>query len=264
MRLTSRHILGAALILSTVLCLHGVADENLVDRWATAVGGREKVAGIRSMYREATIEVAGYKGTIKTWHTPEGKYRKDELIGPVTSTEIFDGTHATIQQGAAPPHTMAGPDLERARSTAFANSNAMFFAFFPERRQGTLVTEGEDTIVLKREGGIDWRVTIDPQTALPMTMVHKEGDRTITVTFVSYVTVDGITFEQEIRRSTGDPRFHAVIRFTKTVINPTIDPSLFLINPTAHAQRGSPILGRSCGSGAERLEAPLKIARSAP
>jgi hypothetical protein len=49
------------------------------------------------------------------------------------------------------------------------------------------------------------------------------------VTFVSYETVEGLRFEKEIHRTTGDPRFNAVIRFTKTVINPPIDPSLFTI-----------------------------------
>jgi hypothetical protein len=58
-------------------------------------------------------------------------------------------------------------------------------------------------------------------------MTHNEGDRTVTVSFASYETVDGITFEKEIHRSTGDPRFNAVIRFTKTIINPPIDGSLF-------------------------------------
>ena len=44
-------------------------------------------------------------------------------------------------------------------------------------------------------------------------------------TLGSYQTIDGIKFETEIHRS-ATPR-GAVIRFTKTVINSTIDPSLF-------------------------------------
>jgi hypothetical protein len=52
-----------------------------------------------------------------------------------------------------------------------------------------------------------------------------------TVTFVSYETIDGIEFEKEIHRSTGDPRFDAVIRFTKTAINPTVDASLSSSEP---------------------------------
>jgi hypothetical protein len=124
---------------------------------------------------------------------------------------------------------MEGAELERARSTPFANWNAVFFAFFPERRRGSVAIEGDDTIVMKPQDGIDWRVTLDPQSWLPKTMVHKEGNRTITVTFVSYETVDGLQFEKEIHRTTGDPRFEAVIKFTKTVINPPLDASFFSI-----------------------------------
>ncbi len=213
------------------------AAENPVDRWATAVGGRDKVAAIRSIYREAAIAVGGYEGSIKVWHTADGKYRKEEQIVTFSSIETFDGANGTLQQGAAPPHKMAGAELEQSISKRFANSNAMFFVFFPERRRGSVAIEGDDTIVLKPEGGIEWRVTLDPQTSLPKTMVHKEGDRTITVTFISYETVDGIKFEKEIHRSTGDPRFNAVIRFTKTVINSPVDASLFSIESKMQGQK---------------------------
>ena len=60
-------------------------------------------------------------------------------------------------------------------------------------------------------------------------MVHDEGGRTITVTFNGWEAVNGIELEKEIRRSAGDPSMGAVIRFTKTVINPPIDASLFTI-----------------------------------
>ena len=75
--------------------------------------------------------------------------------------------------------------------------------------------------------GVEWRVVLDPQTSLPKTMAHQEGERTITVTFVAYETVNGIKFEKEIHRSAGDPSRSAVIRFTKTVINPPVESSLF-------------------------------------
>jgi hypothetical protein len=205
------------------------ADNTIVDRWAKAVGGREKVAAVHSTYREATIEVGGFSGTIKAWHSADGTYRKEEQVGMYSTVEIFDGTNGTLQQGTAPAHRMEGAELERARSTPFANWNAVFFAFFPERRRGSVAIEGDDTIVMKPQDGIDWRVTLDPQSWLPKTMVHKEGNRTITVTFVSYETVDGRQFEKEIHRTTGDPRFEAVIKFTKTVINPPLDASFFSI-----------------------------------
>ncbi len=205
------------------------AVENPIDRWANAIGGRNKVAAIKSIYREATLEYGGAQGTIKVWHTADGKYRKEEQIATYSIIETFDGVNGTVQQGDAPPHQMTRAELEIATSKRFSNSNAMLFAFFPERRRGSVTIEGDNTIVLKPEGGIEWRVTLDPQTSLPKTMVHKEGDRTITVTFDSYETVEGVKFEKEIHRSAGDPRFGSVIRFTKTVINPPVDVSLFSI-----------------------------------
>jgi len=207
------------------------AKSPAIERWAEAVGGRARVAAIQAIYREGTIDVAGMQGTIKVWHTADGKYRKEEQVGPFSSVETFDGTTGMLKQGDAPPHAMAGAELQRARSSAFANANAVFFAFFPERRRGTLELEGDDTLVLKPEGGIDWRVTLDPQTALPKTMTHQQDGRTITVDFAAYEVVDGFKLEKEIHRSTGDARFNAVIRFSTTVLNPPLDGALFSIAP---------------------------------
>jgi hypothetical protein len=218
-----RKVLLIAVLLSGSAAL---AADSLVDRWAAAVGGRDKLAAIRSTYREATIEVAGYTGSAKVWRTPDGKYRKEEQIATLSVVEAFDGTNGWIRRGDEPARAMTAPELARARSLAFANSNAIFFAFFPERRRGTLTIDG-DTIVLAPEGGIDWRVTLDPQTSLPKTMVHKEGERTITVTFTAYEAIDGVKFEKEIHRSMGQPGFDAVIRFTKTVINPPVGAAMF-------------------------------------
>lgn len=249
-----RKILFIAVLLSAAAASAG---QNPVDRWANAVGGRDKVAAIKSIYREATISVGPYEGSIKVWHTADGKYRKEEQVATFSNIETFDGEAGTVQQGSAPPRRMLGAELQQSISKRYANSNAMFFAFFPERRHGTVTVEGEDTIVLKPEGGIDWRVTLDPETSLPKTMIHKEGDQTVTVTFVAYETVEGIKFEKEIHRSTGDSRPDAVIRFTKTVINPPVDKSLFSVEPVKPAsairpsnnlQRASVIriAGRNC------------------
>lgn len=204
------------------------AQTDPVGRWAKAAGGKEKLAAVTSTYREATLEFRGMRGTAKVWRTPDGRYRKEEQIGPFAILEVFDGTSATLKQGDAEPRVLTGPELARARGTAFANANAMFFAFFPEKRRGTLAVEGED-IVLRPEGGIDWRVTLDPETLLPKTMTHAEHGLTVTVKFVAWETVDGIQFEKELHRTTGVPGTDAVIRFTKTVLNAPVDDALFTL-----------------------------------
>jgi hypothetical protein len=213
----------------------GPSDHDAVERWAEAVGGRDRVAGIHSIYREATIQVAGGEGTIKAWHTADGRYRKEERGGNFARVETFDGAKALVQVGDALARELTGPERERAVSQAFANTNAIFFAFFPDRRHGSVLVEQDGTILLKPYGGIDWRVELDPSTSLPSKMTHAEGERPVVVDFVSYETVDGLEIESEIRRSPGDPRFNAVIRFTKTVLNPAIDDALFSMAPTPAA-----------------------------
>lgn len=217
------------LILVTAAARMIAAAENPIELWAKAVGGRDKVGTITSIYREATIEVAGYVGTIKAWHTTDGKYRKEEKVADYNTIEVFDGTDAMVQQAGDAPQKMSGADLERARSTGFANSNAMFFAFFPERQHGTVKIDDSSAIVIRPEGGIDWRVVLDPQTGLPAVMTHQEGLRMVKVIFAGYETINGIQFEKEIHRSNGNPQFDSVIRFTKTVINPQLDSSVFSI-----------------------------------
>jgi len=142
------------------------AADSSIDRWAKAVGGREKVAAVKAIYREATIDVAGYQGSIKAWHTCDGKYQKEEQVGMFSTIETFDGTDGTVQRGSAPPQKISA-----ARATPFANWNSVFFAFFPERRHGNVAIEDDGTIVLEPEGGIAWRITLDPQTSLPKTMI---------------------------------------------------------------------------------------------
>jgi len=52
---------------------------------------------------------------------------------------------------------------------------------------------------------------------------------------LNLVVMDSLSVEKGIHRSNGDPRFDALIRFTQTVINPPIDPSLFSIaKPSPH------------------------------
>ncbi|MDQ6924871.1 MAG: hypothetical protein M3154_01370 [Candidatus Eremiobacteraeota bacterium] len=166
-------------------------------------------------------------GSIKVWRTADGKYRKEEQVGPYSSIEVSDGTNGSVQQGRAAPRAVTGAELGVFLSKSFANWSAVFFVFFPERRHGSLRVGADDTIAFTPEGGIEWLVTLDPQTSLPKTMTHKEGDRTITVSFTSYETVGAFRIEKDLHRTTGDPRFDAVIQFTKTVIDAPADASLF-------------------------------------
>jgi len=203
------------------------AADSVVDRWAAALGGRDKIAALKAVYREATVQVGSYQGTLKVWHTADGKYRKEEKIATYSNIETFDGAKGMVQQGVLPARAMADAELEVTRSKRFANWNAILFVLFPDRYHGTVAIKNENSLSFKPDGGIEWQVQLDPKTSLPRSMTHNEGGQTITVTFASYDTIDGLQFETEIHRSGG--AMNPVIHFTKTIINPEIESSLFSI-----------------------------------
>src|SRR5262249_61454339 len=150
--------LCSALAFAGAASLPVAAAVSPIDRWATAVGGRDRIAAIHAVYREATIEVAGFQGSIKAWHTADGRYRKEAQVATRSSVETFDAVNGAVRQGAEAPRRLAGVELERSKTSAFANANAMFYVFFPQRHRGTLTIDDEGWIVFKPEGGIDWRV----------------------------------------------------------------------------------------------------------
>ena len=227
-------VVWTMVLMGSALC----ASDDPIARWAKAVGGREKVAAINSIYREATLKYEDSKGTLKVWHTSDGRYRKEEQIASFSTVETFDGSTGLIKQDAEPVRKMNALELRQNLSRRFANSNAMFFAFFPERHKGTIKVDSDGAIVLAPEGGVDWRVMLDPQSGLPKTMMHQEGTQKVVVTFEEFETVSGVTLEKEIRRSAGDGPV-AVIRFTKTVINPPIDSNLFTQQQVAQQHDGA-------------------------
>src|SRR2546425_13077595 len=127
-------------VIASLLACAAIAADGPVDRWAKAAGGREKLAAIKAIYREGTIQYGGFEGTIKVWHTAEGRYRKEEQVATFSSIETFDGTTATVQRGPM-TRKLEGAELGLAASKAFANSNAMFFVFFPGKHRGSVATE---------------------------------------------------------------------------------------------------------------------------
>jgi hypothetical protein len=203
-----------------------LAADGPVDRWAKAAGGREKLAAVKAIYREGTLEFAGMQGTIKVWHTAEGKYRKEEQIAAFSSVETCDGTNVIVRKGKNAPEKLEGAELAIEKSKAFANSNAMFYVFSPAHRDD-IHQAPDGTIAFTPAGGVEWQVKLDPQTSLPAMMTHREGDKTITAELPSYETIQGMKFENEVRRSAGDGRAGAVIHFTKTILNPPVDAAMF-------------------------------------
>ncbi|HKO57415.1 MAG TPA: retropepsin-like aspartic protease, partial [Thermoanaerobaculia bacterium] len=207
---------------------HPITKDEALDRWAAALGGRERLARIRSVHRELAFTTGGVSGTERGWSTTTGQAYSETKLGSYSSIATFDGAEGWSAEGDGQPHRIAGPDLSAAMSSAYFDS---FAQFFPERRSGTveLVDASGPYVVLliKPAGGRETRIMLDRTTWLPHAMQQPSQERTRTMTYLSWQDVDGVKFPKEMVQSTGDPKFDVRATASKTELNPRVDAAMF-------------------------------------
>lgn len=203
-----------------------LTKQQALDRWAEALGGREKLARIQAVHRELAFTTGGIDGTDQEWITAKGQARSEVQMGGFSSVTVFDGREGWAADGGAQPHRLAGPDLTGTITSTYLDSYAQFF---PERGKASIALEdGESaTLVITPEGGREIRVLLDKKTWLPRAMTQPLQERTQTVTFVSWKEVDGVQFPNEMLQSTGDAKFDVRITTTKIEVNPAVDAAAF-------------------------------------
>jgi hypothetical protein len=90
----------------------GGADPTaLVECWRDAIGGRERLAALRTVEREARTEADQLTGTLHTWSRADGAYREDETLGPSSSVTVYAGGRAWSRAGLGAPLEMTHRDV---------------------------------------------------------------------------------------------------------------------------------------------------------
>jgi len=200
---------------------------SVVDCWARALGGHERLASIRSIERTGVAETGGMKGVVRAWHTAAGAVRTDLELGPYRSTEAFDGARGWTKTGSAPAHELTDADLARIVSEGYVESMSMFFA---ERMKGSVAlvdSTAGPALEFSPEGGRPITIRFEAKSCLPLSIEQRERDRTVRVDVLEWVAVDGIRFPKKLRQSTGDPAYDVVVTYESIRINPPIADDLF-------------------------------------
>jgi Aspartyl protease/PDZ domain len=184
---------------------------SVLDRWAAALGGREKLQALRAIYTKSRIEMGGMSGTVETWETSHGKRREQLRLGSLMNQDtIFDG-HEGWQLTQGKLRALAGPDLEEQVTDAYL---ASYSQFFDGRRAGRVEFAGEkdDAWMLRilPQGGRAVTEYIDKKSGLPVKEVEREADREQVTSFQSYRAVGGVKIPSAIRVVTGGDEKYAV------------------------------------------------------
>jgi len=213
-------VLGTTLALAALLLAAdpaASAPAPLLDCWAKAVGGRERLAKIKSIEREGKVTSPGERGTFHGWIRSDGASYEEGKFGPVASRAGFDGQRRWVQDGFAPAHESTGVELTGSITWAYFDS---FSALVPGRLPGEVKPGPAPwTLVLAPKGGREWTLTLDQKTCLPKTVTYQGGTRTITLTYLKWIRVSGVQLPALLEQSDGDPATTYRYTYEKTLVD---------------------------------------------
>jgi aspartyl protease len=166
----------------------------LLDAWAAAIGGRDRVAALHDVHVTGTWRNSGdAHGTFESWTTDRGEYRYESTIAPgVRETTVFDGTRGWASDGSGLVIELDGPALEQIRTRALVRSLSILK---PGQLTGT-VAKVSDTAIRVTTLGDRFPVTIDfdPNTHQPARIAQVSDGTAEVVEVRDWREVDGVVF----------------------------------------------------------------------
>lgn len=209
------------------------SQDTVVDAWASALGGKDKLKAITSTYTRSSIATAEFSGIVENWSTATGQLKENALLGSVyKTTTIYDpaqkGGWIVDPNGAI--KLLEGGDLRSQITAAYFGS---FSLFLPDRLPGRVTYEGEDitkhfdVVKVQPEGGRDVTVYLDKVTHLPAKQEQQDGEKLLTILFSDYREVSGIRVPFQFRQTTGDPDDDVLIVLQEVKWNVPIDSKIF-------------------------------------
>jgi predicted aspartyl protease len=221
------------LIAEQLSVAQSLTKEQVIDRWAAALGGRDKLEKLRTIHTQGSIETGGLKGTYERWSTFRGEFRMVvDLSSAIHQVTIFDSRQGWAMDASGSVHELSSGNLRSAISSAYEASESFFF---PGRLPGEVIFSGRDAgqsayvIRLEPAGGNPVTVFLDENTFLPRreeTTGPLGNNRSITI--AGWRDVAGVKIPARIIQSTGDAKFDITTTVEQVEINPPLAADRFL------------------------------------
>ena len=175
----------------------------LVEAWAAAAGGRDRLARIEAVHIAGTLDCGGLTGPFTTWETARGERHHEYTLGAAgTMIDVFDGTHAWQVDRNRKVRAVDSPELEDQVALGYLGANA---ALVLGRRPGQVTRDG-DTLRIEPEGGRPLVVAFDPATHLPATISRRDAETVRVARLSDWRDVGGLRVPFTIREDDGEPR----------------------------------------------------------
>ncbi|GAA5086888.1 hypothetical protein GCM10023210_09220 [Chryseobacterium ginsengisoli] len=183
-----------------------LTPKEVIDNYLKALGGKDKIEGVKTTIIENTLSVQGMEVAMTT-KKMGNKFKSEQSVMGQKMVQFFDGEKGYFEQGGNKmdlPADKVGELKKGKVMDALGYDPANFTSVTVEK------IDGKDYNVLNSTKGTHY---FDASTGLLYKSTAAEGNATVK----SYMTVDGIKFPQEIEAEGGGQK--VTIKTTKVTIN---------------------------------------------
>jgi hypothetical protein len=189
----------------------GAEMQDLLDCWASSLGGREELAAVKTAYVKSKVKIFGLDGTVEEWSTMDGLYHQTVDVGGMFHVETaFDGESAWLLDQNGKVSEMSGDELRAEITSAYLASWSQFFeGRMPgvARYIGVEDSTGLRIVRLQPAGGDSITFYLDAESCLPVRSEQPSHERVLTVVYSDWRSFDGILIPARFSQSTGDPQY---------------------------------------------------------
>ena len=183
----------------------------IVDAWAKAIGGRERIAKLDAVHVRGAYTKGGITGTIDLWETARGERREDITLGFLHELRVFDGTRGWLVDRNGEVRDLDGFELDDQRALAFRDIVPWFFA--GERRGA--IAMAKDRVLLAPEGGRRAEIVRFDAGHHPVEIVRRDGEKLRSVKLEDWRDVAGVGVPYHLHEDNGDPNDAVDLRITR-------------------------------------------------
>lgn len=198
--------------------------EQVLDKWASALGGRERLADIKTTYSNYAIKMLGMEGTWKEWLTADGKHRVDlNLAGIFKVSIVRISQHCWYLDHNGKLSEMADKNLEDEIRDIYLGTwshllagrmsgNAKFIGPDPNT--------GELRVRILPNNGTETYFWINSQSFLPVRWESPgELGEILTTTLDNWRDFEGVRVPTRIAQTTGTPENDTVLELREIKFN---------------------------------------------
>jgi len=206
--------------------------DQILQKHVDALGGKENLLNVKTLYGEATIKVGGLEGKLKLWWSYPDKMKQDVDFSIFKQTMVSDGEDCWMKDQNGKVRELVGYEKEKMRQENYFETNAYLF---PERGKGAkkYIGEAENgkyfVVEVTPEGCEPRRLFINSSNYLIDKYQEPADEETATVFLSDYRSVDGVMMAFKSHQTTGKPQYDSYIEAQQMVVNPPLDDTLFVM-----------------------------------